>query len=258
MKRFAILLASVLLVLVAGCTAKQSSQSAPAASPSTEAAATPAATTSVAFTDISGYDGAQAITDLATLGVLDSTSGTFKPNDPITRADFVRWLVKAQNAIIKEPEYHIHLAQGTKATFVDVPSTNPDFGSIQGLANAGYVIGVDPTHFAPDKSLTREQMIFIKACVDERSDIKTTGGAVDVVRGKYSDYSKIVPMYVGAIYEDESAMTTGTFARVYGSTKTFDPQQPVTRGEAAVALSAMRGEWPRTAADALGRTPAPQ
>lgn len=258
MRRSCILLLTIAVVLT-GCTGKQqTSGGQPSTSPTAAAAAT-ATTAAAAFTDISGYDGAQAIDDLAALGVLDATSGAFKPNDPITRAEFVRWLVKAQNAIIPDSQYHIHLAQpGTKATFVDVSSAYPDFGYIQGLANSGYVIGVDLTHFAPDKPITREQMIFIKACVDERSDIKTTSGAIDDVRAKYSDYPKIVPKYVGAIYEDMSAETTRTFSRVYGSTKQFEPQQPVTRGEAAVALSVMRGEWNRSAAEALGRTAPPQ
>src|SRR5579872_2053700 len=74
----------------------------------------------VSFTDIAGYDGEQDIKDVAALGILDSTSGAFRPNDPVTRADFARWLVKAQNTI-PEAGYQIRLAQSGPATFVDVP-----------------------------------------------------------------------------------------------------------------------------------------
>lgn len=210
----------------------------------------------VGFTDINGYDGAQKIKDVAALGILDSTSGAFRPNDSITRAEFARWLVKAQNKI-PEPGYQLRLAQSGPATFSDVPVSNPDFPYIQGLANAGYVIGVDGSHFSPARPLTREQMIYLKAQVDERADIKTTGGAVTTIQETYSDFSKIGNKYIGAIYEDRSAGTTQTFNRVYQNTKTFGPQLPVTRGEAAIAVSEMKGEWPVTAAQALKRTPSP-
>jgi len=246
-----------LAICLAACNGQQggNAQSSASAAAGTEA---PSSAPAAAFTDIQNSDSAQAINDLAALGVLDQTSGAFRPDDPISRADFVRWLVKANNAIVKEADYHIHTAHGGPATFVDVPASDPDFGYIQGLSNAGYVIGVDATHFAPQKPLTREQMIYIKACLDEHGDIKTTGGALDYVRNTFNDASKMTYKFVGGIYEDRSAMTTTTFARVYGATKSFSPQQSVTRGEAAVALSMMRGEWVRSAAAALGRTPPPQ
>src|SRR5579864_2326301 len=134
--------------------------------PATPAAPAPAA--AAAFTDIGGIFAEQTIKDMASLGVFDSTGGEFKPNAPITRAEFVRWLVKANNAYYKDtPDQQIRAAESGTPTFVDMPATNPDFKYIQGMANAGYVIGTDATHFPPDRPITREEMIAIKASRDE-------------------------------------------------------------------------------------------
>ena len=248
-------LLSILTVLASGalfvsCASTRGSSS-PSPSPAASAAVAPAAS----FTDMSTYDGAQQINDLANLGVFDRNSGAFQPNKPISRAEFVRWLVKAHNAIIKEPALRIRLAQTATATFTDVPPGNPNFPFIQGLTNSGYVVGVDTTHFAPDKFLTREQLIFVKASLDEGHTISANGHQARELQ--YSDATRIGNKYLGAVYEDSTAATTQNFRRVYGTTTLFSPQTPVTRGEAAVALSDMKAEWPVSAAAALGRTPYP-
>jgi len=168
---------------------------------------------------------------------------------------------EAASALLPEEAPFLSLAsvssaESKNAAFADVPASNPNFKYIQGLANSGFVIGIDGTHFAPQKPLTREQMIYIKACADERQDIKTNGQALSVL-DSFSDGSKINKRFLGAVYEDQSASTTGTFHRVYGTTKLFQPQQAVTRTEAAEALSVMKGEWARSAAEVLGRSPSP-
>jgi hypothetical protein len=222
-----------------------SAQTAPATAASTSAsgssnsttASGSAASTAASFTDIAGTDGEQAIRNVAALGALDPTSGTFSPNEPITRATYVRWLVKANNQLYKDkPEREIHLAQDGVATFDDVPTTHPDFKYIQGLANAGYVVGVSSTHFDPDTPLTREQMIGIKAQVDEGAAIEKYNGKVaDFIA--YSDVQEIHPDYQDAVHEDTSVRTTNNISRIWGNIKTLRPQKQLTRSEAAVSLA---------------------
>jgi hypothetical protein len=48
--------------------------------------------------------------------------------------------------------------------------------------------------------------------------------------------------------------TSHNIGRVYGNIKMLQPQKPVTRGEAAIALSVIAD---KSAAVTLGRTPAP-
>jgi hypothetical protein len=216
------------------------------------AAATPGV--AVAFTDINGLFAQQAITDEASLGILDSTSGTFQPTAPIARADFARWLVKADNAYFSsDPQHQIRVAEDTTATFVDVPPSNPNFKYIQGLANAGFVIGKDKTHFAPAKPITREEMIAIKAQVDEGGPIQTDPSLIQFI--SYNDKATINPQFYGAVHEDSSVRTTNNIARIWGSIKVLHPRRPLTRGEAAVAIAQVGSG---SAAVALGRTPPPR
>jgi hypothetical protein len=207
----------------------------------------------VSFTDINGDFGQQAIQDEAALGILDSATGAFKPDAPITRAQFVRWLVKAENVYFKDTvSKQIRLAKTGPAQFVDVPVTNPDFPYIQGLANAGYVIGIDKKHFAPNSVLTREQLIAIKAAVDEGGNIQPYPGVQSFL--DYTDTAKINPVYATAIHEDASVRTTRNIARIWGALKTFSPKKPVTRSEAAIAIWEINDG---SAAVALGRTAPP-
>lgn len=231
------------------------------AAPTGTTAASAAPTVAVTFTDINGIFAQQAITDEATLGILDATSGAFKPNAPIARADFVRWLVKADNAYFQSsPQSQIREAEDTTSTFVDVAPSNPNFGYIQGLANAGFVIGKNATHFAPDKPLIREELISIKTQLDERNAIPPTPGDLQFMG--YSDKSTIDPQFVGAVYEDSTARSTGNIARVWGSLKVLHPRQPVTRADAALAIDVIgSGGYASTpngsAAVTLGRSPPP-
>jgi hypothetical protein len=234
------------------------SSSEPAAAATSTASASGAGAallSTVQFTDVSGNFAQQAITDLAALGVITPKTGAFNPNAPITRADFVTWLVKANNVYYKDtPAQQIRLAEGTRATFVDVPPSNPAFPYIQGLANAGYVIGVDATHFRPTGNLSREQMIGIKAARDAGGSNSKTDMSSMQIRLHFTDVAKIAPPYWGAVYDDFSASTSNNISRVYGTIKTFNPTAAVTRAEAAAALSVFSGEIPsESAAAALGQ-----
>ena len=254
---------AVALLSLAGCSRpQQQAQSAasPASSPAAPlaaqtASAGPASTpgVTVAFTDIGGTFAEQSIKDEAALGVFDQTSGAFNPNAPISRADFVRWLVKADDAYFaSDPQHQIRLAEGTTATFVDVPPSDPNYKYIQALANAGYVIGKNATHFVPSQPITREEMIAIKAQVDEGSTIASDPGLVQFL--PFSDKSTINPQFLGAVHEDFSVRTTQNIGRVWGSIKVFHPRQAVTRSEAAIAIWEIGSG---SAAVALGRTAPP-
>ena len=252
---FVVVLAGMVGLSGCGRAAQAPARQAPAAQAPAPAPAAPAPTPAVSFTDISGITAAQAIKDEGALGIFDTSTGEFKPRDPITRAEFVRWLVKANNVYYKDQAtQQIRLAESNDATFVDVPPSHPDFKYIQGLADAGYVVGVDKTHFAPDQPITREQMIFIKNDRDRGGKV----GAGDPNSLSYTDKMKVNPIYAAGVANAASVFSTQDIARVWGSIRTFNPQKPVTRGEAALCLSQFgwTGETPfANAANAAGRTP---
>ncbi len=201
------------------------------------------------FADITGVEGNKEITQLAQLGVLNSNGGNFMPLQSVTRAEFVRWLVLANNAYnVDTPTRQIRLAEGGNATFTDVPVTHPDFKYIQGMANAGFTIGVDATTFNPDAPLTREQMIAIKVGLDQ--------GGLDVPSSDYipawTDRDQISPAFKPAL-EVEYARNTQikNVERTFGAIKTFNPQSAVTRAQASVCIWLIGNSEPRSAEDTL-------
>lgn len=217
------------------------SNTATATTNATSASTTAASTaTSAPFSDIAGVFGEKEITDLARWHVFDPLSGTFEPHKLITRAEFARWLVKAQNSYHTKAKStnKIRLAETSQPTFPDVPAYNPDFPYIQSLTDAGYAVGFDDKTFKPDANLTREQMIGMKVGVDLGRDPQpVTFDYVKQSHGGFSDLNKVSKRFWGAFYQDTSNWTRcDNIGRLCGSTKLFKPQSPVTRAEAAVVL----------------------
>lgn len=240
-----------------------------AASPSASAA--PVAAVTVAFTDLGSAYGAKEINDLAGLGVFETSSGTFNPNGTITRADYVRWLVKANNAIwASDPSRQIRPSSGGKSAYPDVASSHADFAYIQGMFDSGFAVGFPDKTFKPDMPITHEQMIAIKESVDRGGVDKYYVDFWDSTMPNWKDRLQVNKQFRGAVAEDSYADRTAksqgqptyvidNVGRSFGAIAMFRPQQPVTRAEAALSIWKIgahtdhRGatEMPRSAADAL-------
>jgi hypothetical protein len=213
------------------------------------------ATGSLSFTDLDKLpqESRQHIEDLAALGVLrldpsgakssEATSTQFEPNKAITRQEFARWLVAANNRIYaNRPGQQIRLASETsQPAFQDVARTNPDFQSIQALAEAGLIsspLSADSTAvlFRPDTPLTRENLILWKVPLDTRQALPTA--SVDAVKQTwgFQDVAKIDPKALRAVAADFQNGEQGNIRRVFGYTTLFQPKKAVTRAEAAAAI----------------------
>jgi hypothetical protein len=265
--------------------------SAPTPATTTNTPASSTAPTAIGFDDIQGVFGEKEITQLAQLEVFESTSGKFNPQQTITRAEFVRLLVRANNAIwFDQSDKMIRPAEGGAATFPDVPTNHPDFRYIQGVINAGFAVGFDEKAFKPDEPLTREQMIAIKIGVDKgglediilkpAEKIMNTA-SIDEKALKSNTLSSHVPNWIdrnqiskqfipafNSHYYLFSILGTTWFAdardpfqnvnRAFGAIKALRPKSPVTRAEAAAAVSLVGNHQTekdkivlRTAEDAL-------
>jgi hypothetical protein len=209
-----------------------------AASPAT-AAATAAAP---ALTDVSGVNGQAAIEQFAALGVVDPVSGEFHPGAPVLRRDFIRWLVKANNALWADtPAKLVKLADSTESSaFSDITLKDPDFPYIQGMQDAGYSVGFPDKTFRPDVALTREQMFAIKNVFDRGSVDPGLQKSLDFARNTamppWKDKQSISKTYVAAIATGANG-GADSFGLVYGASSLFHPQAAVTRAQAAEALT---------------------
>ena len=188
------------------------------------------------------------LADLTKLGVFTSAetnaAGKIPPsNRPVTRREYARWLVAAHNRINgTKPTQQLKLATSdAKPAFQDVPSTNPDFPSIQGLAEAGLIpspLSGDATSvlFRPDAPLTREQMILWKVPLDTRQPLPAA--SLDAVKQTwgFQDAGKIDPKAVRAVLADFQNGDRANIKRVFGYTTLFQPKKTVTLGEVAIAI----------------------
>jgi hypothetical protein len=223
--------------------------------------AQPASAASQAFTDL---DKAPTqlqsyITDLAKLGVLQlktgqadgmnnssgasSSGGEFKPNDSLTRRGYARWLFAANNALYaNQPARQIRLGTASdQIAFQDVPATDPDFGMIQGLANAGLLpspLSGDSTTvtFRPDAPLTREDLVLWKVPVDTRRALPNASIESVQQTWGFQDAARIDPKALRAVLQDFQNGDLSNIRRSFGYTTLFQPKKPVTRAEAAAAL----------------------
>jgi hypothetical protein len=195
----------------------------------------------------------QYITDLASLGVLPEQTGSksnksdtltqFEPGKSINRREFARLLVAANNQIhVNRPSQQIRAASPTaQPAFGDVPSTDPDFAVIQGLAEAGLIpsrLSGDATAvlFRPNAPLTREQLILWKVPLDTRQALPTA--STEAVRESwgFQDVARIEPRALRAVLADFQNGEQSNIRRAFGYTTLFQPKKPVTRAEAAAAI----------------------
>lgn len=210
----------------------------------------------VHFSDIAGIPAENAIEQEAALGIFGTKSGQFRPDDHVTRAQYIEWLITANNIYFKGNEKaQIRLANSSAdQTFVDVPKNYAGFPQIEGMADSGYVIGVDKNHFAPNRLLTREELVAIQtARYMGGGNIATDPkkGIEQWYCGSFTDKDQVSKPYWGAFNTDQCTGFSGQddTHRIFGSVRTLHPQRPVTRAEVAIALQRIAST---SAAQALG------
>jgi len=174
---------------------------------------------------------------------LETASTLPKPNKIVTRREYARWLVAANNQIYASRQAkQIRLAvDSSEPAFSDLPKTDPDFSAIQGLAEAGVIPSslsgeTKDVKFRPDAPLTRETMILWKVPLDTRQVLPTAN--IEGVKEKwgFQDASKIDSQASRAVLADFNNGDLANIRRVFGFTTLFQPKKSVSRAEAAASL----------------------
>ncbi|MGA7934505.1 MAG: S-layer homology domain-containing protein [Kovacikia sp.] len=226
------------------------------ASGTTDSSQNQLATTPTTFSDLdkSPRQLRQYVEDLAKLGVLtpapasakgspSKDSSLFAPNKVITRREYARWLVSANNRLYADkPTRQIRLAvDSSQPVFKDVTRSDPDFPVIQGLAEAGIIPSplsgdITTVKFRPNGPLTREELLLWKVPMDTRQGLPTaTIEAVNQTWG-FQDTAKTAPKSLRAVLQDYQNGDLSNIRRAFGYTTLFQPKKSVTRVEAAATL----------------------
>ncbi len=97
------------------------------------------------------------------------TASTYKPNEPITRAEFVDLANKASSL---QPS-------SKKIEFTDVPTTHFYYESVMAAAGAGIVNGYEDSTFRPDNTITRAEVVTV---VNRLLGLKSTTKTIDTTK----------------------------------------------------------------------------
>lgn len=183
----------------------------------------------------------QFVQDLARLGILRPYKGNeFSPNTLITRREFARWLLTANNTLFSNnPGKQLRLGSNS-SVFQDVRTNDADFPYIQGLADAGLIPSSlrgdsNALLFRPDAPLTREDLIEWKVSLDTRQIPNASLESLRETWG-FQDVNKINPRVLRFLLADHQNGDQANIRRALGYTTLFQPKKAVTRAEAAAAL----------------------
>lgn len=174
------------------------------------------------FSDITGHWAKADIMEMVTKGIVEGMNAdTFAPNQNITRAQFATLLVRALN---------LSEDSGTNP-YTDVKSGVWYEESVKKAYSAGIVSGLSKTTFAPDKSITREEMTMMlmraKAYTSGVKVDSLTSGATNI----FKDDSKISPWAKESVgFAIDSGLMKGR------SQTSFAPKASATRAESASVI----------------------
>ncbi len=175
-----------------------------------------------AFSDITSHWAKDDILYLQSIGVINDKNINFYPKRNITRAEFAVYLVNALGL-----EENTSLA----GKFKDVSTSKDYYKPVLTAAYHGVVAGKSDTAFAPEDSITRQEMavMFLRA-IDKAG---VSAGGNDMTKlNKFADAKSI------ASWAKDGAMVAVNTGLIGGVTETtFVPNGKTTRGEAAAMIS---------------------
>ncbi|AFY74872.1 parallel beta-helix repeat (two copies) [Synechococcus sp. PCC 7502] len=168
------------------------------------------------LTDIKGHWAEAYIVALAKQGVIGGfNDGTFKPDDPVTRAQFAAILSKAfaSKATVKP-----------STTFKDVPENFWAFKAIEDVQTKGFMSGFKNEVFLPSENIPRVQVLVALV-----SGWGLKGGSPDKLDKIFDDVSQIPDYAINAI----AAATVNKLVLNYPNNKMLEPKRNATRAEVA-------------------------
>ncbi|MDR0490537.1 MAG: S-layer homology domain-containing protein, partial [Oscillospiraceae bacterium] len=177
----------------------------------------PPATAVQTFGDIGGHWAQADIRRLNELGSLeDFSSGNFRPNDPITRAEFFSLVVRTLGATVR----------GDISRFTDMNQDDWYYDTVAIAVNMGIANGYDDNTMRPNNSLTRQDAATIAARALGMSSKN------ELIISRFTDNSTVssyARTYVAAFAE--KGLITGY------PDGTLCPLKSITRAEAVKIIS---------------------
>jgi hypothetical protein len=204
------------------------------------------------FTDVSGTDWfAVYVRYLGSAGLIAGfPDGSYRPNDPVTRAQLATLLVKALGYVTAD----LPTSAPSGCAFTDVGPTDWFAGWVWQACQLGIMVGVGGGKFAPNDPVTRGQAATAVWKLSGLDDKSATTGFVSesVIRKEHvapqSDRTlrgdpTFLDVPIGAFYTDPVKRLYNIGVIDGTSATTFSPNDPVTRAQIAVILYRALGRW---------------
>ncbi|MDR0424407.1 MAG: S-layer homology domain-containing protein [Clostridiales Family XIII bacterium] len=182
------------------------------------------------FPDIAGHWAEGEVMSATNHGYINGyVDGTFRPDNPISRAEFVK--------IINTAMYYTEM---TNIAYKDVPVNEWYFYEVQKAQRAGYIQGDDSGLFRPDAQITREETAVILGRISDEGDSNfSLTGVRDVSR--VSDWAM------------EGVRRAYSLGYMNGDTNAnFNPAAPLRRGEAVKIINRVIGLQPMDVSSGSG------
>jgi hypothetical protein len=176
------------------------------------------------FSDVSSsYWAREFIAELSQRDIIAGfPDGTFKPDAPVTRAEFSAMLRKANDKAFKKT------AIRSNPRFADIPSRYWATDAIQAAYTTGFLAGYPGNVFRPEQKIPREQVLVSLANGLDYS----SSTATSTVLSYYNDASNISNFARDPI----AAATENRLVVNYPTLKSLNPQRNATRAEVAAFL----------------------
>ncbi|MGE6664181.1 YDG domain-containing protein [Paenibacillus xylanexedens] len=138
--------------------------------------------------------------------------GSFKPNNTITRAEFFSWVNRSYG-----------FTDTASVSFKDVTSSNWAYAEVSKAVKAGYIKGYRDGTIGANKPITRQEVAVIIDDLLDLSNEASTGN-------HFTDSNTIASWAKNSV---DAIVAKGI---LQGYDNNFNPNKPITRAEAVVAL----------------------
>jgi Zn-dependent metalloprotease len=178
-------------------------------------------TKKIFFGDVQKHWASADIDYLAERSIISGfDTSTFKPNDPITRAQFTTMLVQA-----------LGLSPDDTVSFSDIPANAWYKGNVGAAVRSGIARGIDLHHFQPDDLITREQMAVMIANALTFLDKSFNENETTILLQPFSDRGQISSWARASVAASiEAGIIRGM------DKQSFAPLDHATRAQAAVMI----------------------
>ncbi|KAL3683241.1 hypothetical protein R1sor_001263 [Riccia sorocarpa] len=245
------------------------SQSVGIPAPSTPSAAAQATPGSILVPATVDHEQEQALAALQALKVIEQG---VEVGGLCTRREYARWLIASTSTLARSPTHKVfpamYIENSTELAFNDVSPEDPDFPYIQGLAEAGLIASnlsrhdssedgrsTDGAVFLPDSTVSRQDLVSWKLALEKHNLVPVDKQVLKAQSG-YIDVDRISEDALPFLAADLAAGERSIVASAFGFTRRFQPEKPVTRGQAAIAL--VTGEAADAVAEEITRLEAEQ